>query len=84
MLHEKDVTVTSKGQLTLPAAMRRTMKLGAKRKVRLSMTEPGVVTLRPLADVMSFFGALKSNVPYDPQEKAKARAAMGRHAARRS
>jgi hypothetical protein len=42
----------------------------------------GAVT-RPAADVMSFFGILKSRIKYDPHEKRKARAAIGRRAARR-
>lgn len=73
----KDVTVTSRGQLTLPASMRRAMKLGSKRKVRLSMKNSGELSLQALPDVMSYFGKLKTNVPYDPREKRKARGAMG-------
>ena len=72
----KDVTVTSRGQLTLPADIRRGLKLGSKRKVRVSMTKSGEVSIRPLPDVMSFFGRLKSGLPYDPREKHKARNAM--------
>jgi len=76
----KDVTVTSKGQLTLPVGIRKALKLGAKRKVRVAMTEDGLVTLRPLPDVMSFYGALSGHPPCDPDEKRKARSAMGRRA----
>jgi len=32
----KDVTISSKGQLTLPAAIRKALKLGAKRKVHIA------------------------------------------------
>ncbi len=80
MLQEihKDVTVTSKGQLTLPVSIRKALKLGAKRKVRVAISEEGTVTMRPLPDVMSFFGKLKNDVPYDREEKEKARGAMGR------
>lgn len=81
---QKDVTITSKGQLTLPVSIRKALKLGVKRKVRVAVTEPGVVTMRPLPDVMSFFGALKNNLPHDPHEKHKAREAMGQHAARKA
>lgn len=79
----KDIPVTSKGQLTLPASIRRRLKLGAKQKVRVEMTEEGIVTMRPLSDVMSFFGALKNDKPYDPNEKDKARAAMGHRTTRK-
>jgi AbrB family looped-hinge helix DNA binding protein len=79
----KDVTVTSRGQLTLPASIRRAMKLGSKRKVRVTITKAGEVSLRPLPDVMSFFGAMQNGVPYDPKEKRKARHAMGRNPAGR-
>jgi bifunctional DNA-binding transcriptional regulator/antitoxin component of YhaV-PrlF toxin-antitoxin module len=74
----KDITITSKGQLTLPVSIRKALKLGVKRKVRVAMTKEGTVTMRPLPDVMSFFGKLKNDVPHDPHEKEKARKAMGR------
>ena len=74
----KDVTITSKGQLTLPVKFRKALKLGLKRKVRVALTKDGSLSLRPLPDVMSFFGTLKSKTPFDPQEKQKARDAMGR------
>jgi len=83
-LLQKDVTITSKGQLTLPISIRKALKLGVKRKIRVAITQEGVVTMRPLPDVMSFFGALKNNLPYDPHEKDKAREAMGRHTARKA
>ena len=76
----KDVTITSRGQLTLPTAIRKALKLGSKRKVRVAMTKGGTVTLRTLPDVASFFGILKNGVPYDPNEKQAARQAMGRRA----
>jgi bifunctional DNA-binding transcriptional regulator/antitoxin component of YhaV-PrlF toxin-antitoxin module len=77
----KDVTVTTKGQLTLPVKIRKALKLGARRKVRVAMDDQGLVTLRPLPDVMSFFGSLGGRVSFDSNEKQKARAAMGRRAA---
>jgi len=80
----KDVTVTSRGQLTLPASIRRAMKLGSKRKVRVTFTRSGEVSISALPDVMSFFGALKSGHPYDPGEKQAARVAMGKRAQRRN
>jgi bifunctional DNA-binding transcriptional regulator/antitoxin component of YhaV-PrlF toxin-antitoxin module len=76
----KDVTITSKGQLTLPVSIRRALKLGVKRKVRVAVADDGTVTMRPLPDVMSFFGKLKNDTPYDPQEKIRAREAMARRA----
>jgi bifunctional DNA-binding transcriptional regulator/antitoxin component of YhaV-PrlF toxin-antitoxin module len=79
----KDVAITSKGQLTLPVSIRRAWKLGQKRKVRVAITDDGTVTVRPLPDVMSFYGKLKSDVPYDPREKEKAHEAMSSRAARR-
>lgn len=79
----KDVTVTRKGQLTLPPTIRKALKLGAARKVRVAMTPDGLITLRPLPDVRSFYGSLAGGQCMDPREKAKARAAMGRRAAAR-
>lgn len=76
----KDVTITSKGQLTLPAAIRKALRLGRKRKVRVAMTREGFVTLRPLPDVGSFYGSLAGKGAYNPGEKGEGRAAMGRRA----
>jgi bifunctional DNA-binding transcriptional regulator/antitoxin component of YhaV-PrlF toxin-antitoxin module len=80
---QKDVTVTSKGQLTLPVAIRKAWKLGTRSKVRVALAKDGTVTMSPLPDVMSLFGVLKGSMPYDPNEKQKARQAMGRRASRR-
>ncbi len=70
----KDVAVTGKGQLTLPPKIRKAMNLGAKGKIRISMTGTGVVTMQPLKDVMSLFGALGGPGAYDPDEKSRAQA----------
>ncbi|HEY2880941.1 MAG TPA: hypothetical protein VGJ15_00875 [Pirellulales bacterium] len=79
---QKDITVTSKGQLTLPVSIRRALKLGDRRTLRIAMGKNGVVTLRALPDVMSLFGKLNSDVPYDRQEKSNARHAMARRPGR--
>jgi len=74
------VTITHKGQLTLPVAFRRALKLDTRRKVRISMKKDGTLNLAPLPDVMAFYGIAKSKVPYNPDEKQIAREAMGRRA----
>ncbi|HTV48521.1 MAG TPA: hypothetical protein VMG59_08755 [Phycisphaerae bacterium] len=79
----KDVTITSKGQLTLPVNIRKVLHLGVKRKVRVAVTREGIVTMRPLPDVMSFFGTLHNRMAYNPNEKHRAREAIGRRAARK-
>lgn len=79
---QQDITITSKGQLTLPVKIRKALKLGTKRKVRIAVSKEGTVTLRPLPDVMSFFGVLKSRIPYNADEKVTARRAQGRRASR--
>ena len=80
----QDVTITSKGQLTLPVGIRNALNLGIKRKVRVAVKDEGIITMRPLPDVMSFYGGLKSKVKYSPAEKQIAREAMGRRSMRRS
>ncbi len=42
------VTLTSKGQLTLPKAIRDEMKLGAGSKLDFSVAADGTLTIRPL------------------------------------
>ena len=80
----RDITVTTRGQITLPLAIRKSLRLGAARKVRMRLSADGNVILHPLPDVMSFYGALKNRLPYDPDEKTKARRAFARRTTKRS
>ena len=77
----RDVTISSTGRLTLPAAIRKALRLGSRRKVRVAMTKQGLITVRPLPDVGSFYGSLAGRVAHHRGEKSKGRAAMGRQAA---
>ena len=78
----RDITVTARGQITLPVAIRKSLRLGTARKLRMRLSADGNVTLRPLPDVMSYYGALKNRIPYDHQERAKAHRAIADRAAK--
>ena len=78
----RDITVTTRGQITLPVAIRKSLRLGTARKIRMRLSADGNVTLRPLPDVMSYYGSLKSGIPYDHREKAKAQRAIAGKAAK--
>ncbi len=78
----RDITVTTRGQITLPVAIRKSLRLGTARKIRMRLSADGDVTLRALPDVMSYYGSLKSGIPYDHHEKAKARRAIAGRAAK--
>jgi bifunctional DNA-binding transcriptional regulator/antitoxin component of YhaV-PrlF toxin-antitoxin module len=78
----RDITVTWRGQITLPVAIRKSLRLGAARKIRMRLSADGDVIIHPLPDVMSYYGSLKSRIPYDHREKAKARHAITGRAAK--
>ncbi len=77
--------VTSKGQITLPIAIRKAFKIGVKgRRVRFEMCRDGSARLYPVADALSLQGALADpSQPYDPLESEKAIAVLAKEAARR-
>jgi bifunctional DNA-binding transcriptional regulator/antitoxin component of YhaV-PrlF toxin-antitoxin module len=76
--------VTSKGQVTLPAPIRKAFKIGKKnRRVRFELCKDGSAKIYPVADVLSLEGALADpSRPYDPKEREKAWAAVAKEAAR--
>ena len=68
-------TITSKGQTTIPATIRSSWKT---REVYWERQPDGSAVVRPVAGIMSLFGAAQNRVPRDAAEKTKAREAMGR------
>jgi bifunctional DNA-binding transcriptional regulator/antitoxin component of YhaV-PrlF toxin-antitoxin module len=67
--------ITSKGQTTVPVEFRRVWKSD---EILWERCEDGSVRVGPAPNVMALFGAAKSAVPRDPQEKTRAREQMGR------
>jgi bifunctional DNA-binding transcriptional regulator/antitoxin component of YhaV-PrlF toxin-antitoxin module len=74
--------VTSKGQITLPAPIRKAFKIGIKgRRVRFELCRDGSARLYPVADALSLQGALADpSRPYDPKEEEKAISKIARQA----
>ena len=71
------VTLTSKGQLTLPKAIRDQMQLDAGSKLDFSVQEDGTLRARPMRSVSSLFGIVKPPKGMKPatlQELKEARA----------
>lgn len=68
-------TVTCKGQTTIPNEIR---KKWNTREVLWESCSDGSARVRPLPDVLALYGSARSPMPKDPDEKAKARAAMAR------
>ena len=68
-------TITSKGQTTVPLALRRKWKTSV---MLWEACEDGSARVRPAVDVMALYGAAGDGTPRDPEEKARAREAMGR------
>jgi antitoxin PrlF len=74
------ITMTSKGQVTLPAATRAKLRLAAGSKLLVSENERGEIVLRPkTGDVRRVRGALKYDGPpvtVDEMNEAIGRAAV--------
>jgi bifunctional DNA-binding transcriptional regulator/antitoxin component of YhaV-PrlF toxin-antitoxin module len=67
--------ITSKGQTTVPVEFRRAWKSD---EILWEKCDDGSVRVRPAPSVMALFGAARSSVPRDPQEKARSRELIGR------
>jgi bifunctional DNA-binding transcriptional regulator/antitoxin component of YhaV-PrlF toxin-antitoxin module len=78
-------TVTSKGQVTLPAPIRKAFKIGTlNRRVRFELCKDGSAKIYPVADALSLRGVFADpSRPYDPDESEKAFAAVAKEAARK-
>jgi len=68
-------TITSKGQTTIPNSIRNGWKT---REVYWERQSDGSAVVRPVAGIMSLFGAAQNRAPRDAAEKTKAREAMGK------
>lgn len=66
---------TSKGETTVPVEFRRAWKSD---EILWEKCADGSVRVRPAPKVMALFGAARSALPRDPQEKAPARELIGR------
>jgi bifunctional DNA-binding transcriptional regulator/antitoxin component of YhaV-PrlF toxin-antitoxin module len=82
-----DITsvVTSKGQMTLPAPIRKAFKIGTlHRKVRFELCKDGSAKIFPVADALSLQGVFADpSRPYDPKEREKAWAKVARKIVRK-
>ncbi len=67
--------ITSKGQTTVPLEFRRAWKSD---EILWERRDDGSVRVRPAPKVMALFGAARSALPRDPQEKTRARELIGR------
>lgn len=74
-------SVTSKGQATIPAPIRKKLGLKAKSKVAYEINEKTMeVKLKVIPDFFSLMGSLKSNIKYNDK---KADQAIGKMLAKR-
>jgi len=67
--------ITSKGQTTIPNSIRNDWKT---REVYWERQSDGSAVVRPVAGIMTLFGAAQNRVPRDAAEKTKARESMGK------
>lgn len=65
------VTITSQGQISIPAPIRRRMGLDKVRKAMVSMVDDKMV-MEPVNDFMSLRGIFKSNKKHTIEEEERA------------
>jgi bifunctional DNA-binding transcriptional regulator/antitoxin component of YhaV-PrlF toxin-antitoxin module len=70
--------ISSKGQTTIPSALRKKWKAS---QIWWELNPDGTARVSPTPDIMSLLGSAADGQPRDPDEKKKARQAMGRKAA---
>jgi AbrB family looped-hinge helix DNA binding protein len=65
------VTLTSQGQISIPAALRR--KIGLTKSGRALITEKGgKLTIEPVKDLLELRGALKTDIVASPSQLRRA------------
>jgi AbrB family looped-hinge helix DNA binding protein len=75
------VTLTSKGQLTLPKVIRDQMQLDAGSKLDFSVQEDGTLRARPMRSVSALFGIVKLPKGTKPTTLQELKAARADHVA---
>lgn len=70
-----NTTVTQKGQVTIPSAIRKMTGIQSQQRVTVT-TDGENVVIKPAIDFFSLRGSLKTNIKYD---KKKARDAIGKY-----
>jgi AbrB family looped-hinge helix DNA binding protein len=78
------VTLTSKGQLTLPKAIREQLKLDAGSKLDFHVAPDGTLTARPMRPVSSLFGIIDPAPGTRAATLADLKEARGRHVAEKA
>jgi hypothetical protein len=69
--------ISSKGQTTIPSILRKQWKTS---QVWWEINPDGTARVSPTPGIMSLFGSASQGGPRDPDEKKKARQALGRNA----
>lgn len=77
-------TITSKGQTTVPQAIRAALKVKPRQRLAWAVQADGSAVVRPQTSALALFGSLKAPKRFrgrDPERQATMRA-IARHAAR--
>jgi len=75
-------TITDRGQITIPAAIRKALKLKPRQRLTYEIRQEGVLIRPEAGSLMDLAGCLKSRVPAGTksEEREKAREArLGRY-----
>jgi bifunctional DNA-binding transcriptional regulator/antitoxin component of YhaV-PrlF toxin-antitoxin module len=85
MNHSSTAIVSSSGKITLPALIRKALKLDGQRQlVRFELNDDDSAWFYPVRDALDLKGAFADlSRPYDPKESEKAWAAVAKAVARK-
>lgn len=61
------VTITSQGQVTIPAKIRRKLGLNKAKKALVNIEENRVI-IEPVKDILELAGSLKTNIKANPRQ----------------
>ncbi len=65
------VSITSQGQISIPASLRRQFNLAAGKKASV-FVEDGKIIIEPIPDLLSIGGSLKTNKKFSIKEEKEA------------
>jgi len=85
MNHSVTALVSSTGKITLPASIRKALKLGNQRRmIRFELCDDGSARFYPVKDALDLKGVFADpSRPYAPDEREKAWAAVAKEVVRK-
>lgn len=62
------VSITKQGQISIPIELRRKFGLDKTKRAVIYPSENGSMVLKPVRDILSYYGAFKTNKKFSPKK----------------